>query len=105
MAESFYKEWFNRTTPPVKSEQEKWKDHTNYLCNLAMSQFGTALAERFDVPAVAEAEAEFEKTLMLIDDPDIRDAVDTAAGKISSAYQTLGFCAGHFSQDSRARMI
>lgn len=106
MASNFYAEWFSRQrTIEPPSPQEQWKRHERYLRNLATSPFGRELVEKFDVPEVDEAEAEFKKAIEQISDPEIRDAVDTAAGKISTAYQILGFCAGHFSQDSRARLV
>ena len=57
---------------------------------------GEELAERFDVPEVTEAEEHFKSVLQTITDPELRHAVDAAAGRISRAYQILGFCAGRF---------
>ena len=52
-----------------------------------------------------EAEQAFKAALAEVSDPETRNLIDMAVGKISRAYQILGFCAGHFSQDSRARFF
>lgn len=101
----FYARFFSRTLPPPPTPEETWARHTSFLRNLATSQMGEECAERFDVPEVKEAEAEFKQALAGISDPELRNAVDMAAGKISRAYQILGFCAGHFSQDPRAHIF
>lgn len=103
MADDFYARWFSRTQAKSPTPQEKWEKHTAYLRELSQSEFGQGLAERFDVPEVEAAEAAFKAALQEISDPETRNKLDMAAGKISYAYQILGFCAGHFSQDSRAR--
>ena len=101
----FYARWFRRTTPPPPTPEEAWARQTSYLRNLATSPMGVECAERFTVPEVEEAEAEFKQALAGISDPELRSAVDLAAGKISRAYQILGFCAGHFSRDPRAHIF
>lgn len=70
---------------------------------MATSEFGEFCKERFNVPEVTEAEEVFKAALQEITDPELRNKIDMAAGKISYAYEILGFCAGHFSQDSRSR--
>ena len=75
------------------------------LRSIAKGDWAEQLAERFDVPEVTEAEEHFKSVLQTITDPELRHAVDAAAGRISRAYQILGFCAGRFSQDSRAQFI
>jgi hypothetical protein len=52
---------------------------------------------------VEEAEKTFKEALRQISDPELRNTLDMATGKISYAYEILGFCAGHFAQDSRSR--
>ena len=74
MADNFYAQWFSRTQP-----------------------------RRLNIPEVTEAEKIFKAALQEITDPELRNKIDMAAGKISYAYEILGFCAGHFSQDSRSR--
>lgn len=101
--DDFYANWFNRTQPKPLTPEEKWERHTRYLTSLAKSDTAQECVERFDVPEVEEAEAAFKQALEEIADPEMRNKLDMAAGKISRAYQILGFCAGHFAQDSRAR--
>lgn len=103
--DDFYARWFNRTQPPPLTPEQTWQQNTDFLRNLAKSEWGEALADRFKIPEVKEAEEYFASVLQRISDPEIRFAVDAAAGRISSAYQVLGFCAGRFSQDSRAQMV
>lgn len=105
MARNFYADYFGRTKPRRKTPEEQWQDETDYLRNFATSEFGEAFANRFDVPEVKEAELTFKNVLEQISDPELRNEIDMAAGKISRAYQILGFCAGHFSQDSRSRAM
>lgn len=76
--------------------EEKWERETTQLRALATSQFGEYCKNRFNVPEVEEA-------LRQISDPELRNTLDMATGKISYAYEILGFCAGHFAQDSRSR--
>ena len=105
MARNFYADWFNRTQPKRRTPEEQWQLETEQLRNLATSPFAEQLVERFDVPEVDEAEAAFKAAIEKISDPDIKNAIDMAAGQISSAYQILGFCFGRFSQDSRAQIF
>lgn len=104
MADAFYADFFSRTAKNFTPE-ELWEKHTRFVHNLATSERAGKLAERFEVPEVAAAEAEFKQALKTVSDPEARHTLDLAAGKISYAYQILGFCAGHFSQDSRAADI
>ena len=105
MADNFYADWFSRTQPPRLTPEQMWERETIQLRNLATSETAQTLIERFDVPEVNEAEELFNQVLQEIADPETRNKLDMAAGKISRAYQILGFCAGHFSQDSRARFF
>ena len=105
MADDFYARWFSRTQPKPPTPQELWQRETNYLRNLAGSPFAEELVQRFEIPEVEEAEKVFGEALEKISDPELRNLVDMAAGKLTSAYQTLGFCAGHFSTDSRAQNL
>ena len=102
MAEDFYARWFKRTQPKPMSPEEAWQRHTNRLRGLATSPLADELAQRFDVPEVEEAEEQFKAAIQKIADPELRNIIDVAAGKLTRAYQILGFCAGHFSADSRA---
>ena len=72
---------------------------------MATSEFGEFCKESFNIPISRRSEAEgaFKAALQEITDPELRNKIDMAAGKISYAYEILGFCAGHFSQDSRSR--
>lgn len=105
MPDNFYARWFSRTQPKPPTPEELWQRETSFLRNLAVSPFADKLIQRFEVPEVEEAEAAFKAAIQKIADPEIRNAIDMAAGKISSAYQILGFCAGRFSTDSRAQFF
>ncbi len=74
----------------------------NYLRNLASSPLAEELVERIDLPEIREAEDAFKQALTEIADPEARDRLDAAAGRISAAYQLLGFCVGHTAQSSEA---
>lgn len=103
MANNFYADWFSRTQPPQLTPEQMWERETARLRNFATSETAQNLIERFNVPEVDEAEQAFKAALAEVKDPEARNMIDMAVGKISRAYQILGFCAGHFSQDSRAR--
>lgn len=103
MANNFYAGYFSRPKPRRKTPEEMWQDETDYLRSFATSEFGEACVNRFSIPEVKEAETAFSELLSQIENPELRNEIDMAAGKISRAYQILGFCAGHFSQDSRSR--
>lgn len=105
MADDFYSRWFSRTQPPAPTPQQLWERETARLRNFATSETAQQLVERFDVPEVDEAEQALKAALAEVSDPETRNLIDMAVGKISRAYQILGFCAGHFSQDSRARFF
>lgn len=105
MGDNFYSAWFSMSQLKPISPEDSWKRNTEFLRNMAQGDWATSLAERFDVPEVTEAEAQFKSALQEISDPEVRDAIDMAAGKISRAYQILGFCAGRFSTDSRAQFL
>lgn len=105
MPRNFYGEWFERTQPKRLTPEEMWERETEQLRSLAASPFADSLIERFDVPEVEEAETAFRAAIQKVVDPELREALDAAAGKISSAYQMLGFCAGRFSTDSRAQFF
>lgn len=105
MADNFYARWFSRTQPPPPTPEQLWERETAHLRNLATSPMAEELVERFDVPEVEEAEQLFKSLLGEVKDPETRNKLDMAAGQISRAYQILGFCVGHFSQDSRAHIF
>lgn len=103
MAENFYEQWFTRTPRKPLTPEQMWERDTQQLRMTATSEFGEYCKNRFNIPEVDEAESAFKEALLEITDPELRNKVDMAAGKISRAYEILGFCAGHFSQDSRSR--
>lgn len=99
----FYSGWFGRKptiTPPTPEERQRRK--ADYLRNLAASPLAQELVERIDLPEIQEAENAFKQALAEITDPEARNKLDMAAGRISAAYQLLGFCVGHTSQSSEA---
>lgn len=103
MAGNFYADYFGREKPKRLTPEELWERDTQQLRSMATSEFGDYCKGRFNVPEVEEAEKVFKAVLQKIADPELRNEIDMAAGKISYAYEILGFCAGHFSQDSRSR--
>lgn len=103
MADNFYAQWFSRTQPRRLTLEELWQRDTDQLRYMATSEFGEFCKEWFNILDVTEAEEILKAALQEIADPELRNKIDMAAGKISYAYEILGFCAGHFSQDSRSR--
>lgn len=106
MSANFYKDWFSRKTTIARpTQEERWAQQMGYMRDLAESPFARELVEKMDVPEIGDAESDFKAALMQVEDPELRNAIDMAAGKISRAYQMLGFCVGHYSQSSEARAI
>lgn len=106
MSADFYKDWFSRKgtiTPPTA--KERWERQMGYMRDLAESPLARELVEKMDVPEITEAEGAFKAALMRVADPELRNAIDLAAGEISRAYQLLGFCIRHYSQSSEAHAI
>lgn len=106
MSVDFCKDLFSckvTITPPTA--KERWELQMSYMRNIAESPLAQELVERMDVPEITEAEDAFRDTLMQIVDPELRNAIDMAAGKISRAYQLLGFCVGHYLQTSEAHAV
>ena len=100
---NFHAKWFGRSatiTSPTREERQQRK--MDYLRNLASSPLAQELVERIDLPEIQAAEDAFKQALAEITDPEARDRLDTAAGRISAAYQLLGFCVGHTAQSSEA---
>lgn len=99
---NFYAQHFSRRQPRCMTPEEIRQSETDYLIDLAQSPLAEHCKERFEVPQITEAEDVFNTLLKEIKDPELRNKIDMAAGNISRAYEILGFCAGHFSTDSRA---
>ena len=91
-----------RTPTRPRSAAERWQQKADYFYTLADSEFTAQLAEKFTIPDIQQAEAAFKETLDRISDPELRFEIDSAAGRISRAYQMLGFCAGCLSQETGA---
>ncbi len=66
----------------------------------AVSEFGTKCIERYNFPELHEVEDEFAAALKEISDPELRNKLDMAAGRIAYAYQTLGFCGGWYGRNT-----
>ena len=91
-----------RTPTRPRSAAERWQQKADYFYTLADSEFAAQLAEKFTIPDIQQAEAAFKETLDRISDQELRFEIDSAAGRISRAYQMLGFCAGCLSQETGA---
>lgn len=74
--------------------REKWPVPTERIS--ATSEFGTGCIERYNLPELREVEDEFAAVLKQVSDPELRDKLDMAAGRIAYAYQTQGFCGGWY---------
>lgn len=80
-----------------------WDRYTQWLRSEATSDFGRYCKGQFTIPEVEEAEATFDELLQKIDDPQLRNDIDDAAGMIACAYEILGYCAGYFSTEAQSR--
>lgn len=95
----FYAGWFSRKTtitPPTPAERRQRK--MDFLRDLAFSPLAQEYVERIDLPEIREAEDAFKQALSEVTDPEERNKLDMAAGRISAAYQLLGFCVGYATQ-------
>ena len=61
---------------------------------LSKSQQAEEIINSVELQEIETAETEFSELLKQIPDADLRERIDLAAGRISFAYETLGFIAG-----------
>ena len=101
----FYREWFSRPRPDPPTPEQMWERTTRHYVQLAESEWAEAIKQRFHLPQVEKAEQDFGDLLKYIEDPELRDKIDVAAGQLIRAYEVLGFCSGRFSCDSRAAIL
>ena len=66
----------------------------------AVSKFGTDCIERYNLPVLHEIEDDLKAALKEVSDPELRDRLDTMAGRIAYAYQALGFCGGWYARNA-----
>lgn len=64
------------------------------LFGVANCRRAVEIIEGIKLPQITAAEQYWAKVLKEIEDPDLRDRVDMAAGKLAWTYQGLGFCGG-----------
>lgn len=62
---------------------------------LADSPYAEKIKNRLNVSSVDKAESEFSEVIKLISDADLRERIDAAVGRISFAYEKLGFVQGY----------
>ena len=87
---------------PQVAPEERRQRQMDYLRNLASSPRAEKLVEHLELPEIQAAEDVFKQALAEVSDQEARDRLDTAAGRISAAYQLLGFCVGHTTQSNEA---
>ena len=59
------------------------------------SRYVDEIKSHVDLSSVEKAENEYSELLKLIQDADLREKLDLAAGRISYAYEKLGFVEGY----------
>lgn len=72
---------------------------------LADSPYGEEIKSKVRIIETEEAEKQFYDVLMLITDPELRERVDQAAGRISYAYEKLGFVEGFIAKRALGCLI
>ena len=78
----------------MKTHYEDVKKHQNTAYTIADSPQADFIKNLIQIPDTETAENEFTELLKLIPDADLRERIDTAAGKIAYAYEKLGFVEG-----------
>lgn len=72
---------------------------------LSDSPHAEEVKTRVSISDTDTAEDEFSELLKLITDADLRERLDQAAGRISYAYEKLGFVEGYISERTLACII
>lgn len=70
------------------------KTHENTAYAIADSPQADCVKKLTQIPETAVAENELSELLKLIPDAELREQIDTAVGRISYAYEKLGFVEG-----------
>lgn len=81
------------------------RNYKDMAYNLSDSPHAEEVKNRVRISDTDVAEDEFLKLLKLIPDADLRDKIDQAAGRISYAYEKLGFVEGFIAERSLACII
>ena len=72
---------------------------------LSDSPHAEEIKRRVSIPDTETAEAEFSEILKLITDKELREKLDSAAGRLTGAYEKLGFVEGYISEKAYACVI
>lgn len=72
---------------------------------LSDSPHAEEVKTRVSISDTDTAEGEFSELLKLIPDADLRERLDQAAGRISYAYEKLGFVEGYIAERALACII
>ncbi|MBQ3552475.1 MAG: hypothetical protein IJA35_04905 [Clostridia bacterium] len=74
------------------------RSNKNFAYTLSDSPHADEVKSRVSIAETDAAEDEFSKLLKLIPDADLRERLDQAAGRISYAYEKLGFIEGYIAE-------
>lgn len=89
----------------MQTIHEVVKSNYKYAYCLADSPHGEDVKKQVSITDTSEVEEQFSELLKLVSDPDLRERLDTAAGRISYAYEKLGFVEGFIAERSLACLI
>lgn len=72
---------------------------------LSDSPHAEEVKKRVSIKETETAEQEFSEVLKQITDPELRERIDSAAGRIAFSYEKLGFIEGYIAEKAYACII
>lgn len=86
----------------MQSYREVVERHQDYAYNLSDSPHAEEFRKRIKKDDAEAAKEEFETVLKLIEDAEVREKVESAANRITQAFEALGFAVGYLSEKGYA---
>lgn len=89
----------------MQTIHEVVKSNYKYAYCLSDSPHAEDVKKQVGIKDTDEVEEQFTELLKRVEDPELREQLDTAAGRISYAYEKLGFVVGFIAERSLACII
>ena len=86
----------------MQSYREVVERHQDYAYNLSDSPHAEEFRKRVRKDAAEAAKEEFESVLKLVEDADVREKIESAANRVTKAFEALGFAVGYLSEKGYA---
>lgn len=84
----------------MQTINEVIQSNYKYACCISDSPHAEDVKKQVSIQETDTAEEQFAELLEQVSDPDLRERLDSAAGRISYAYEKLGFVVGFIAERS-----